>query len=648
MRYSRLLTALLLIALFLRVTANAFAQANDPCPTGTAGLTSALTPKNIPLEVGRTYTLSEIMCYRTPTLAPNQTLTWYSGLIGLTPTQLAAKLDIAPGHVYQPGETSPGFVGWKVQNFLVFGGCFGGGCNDVPWGSVTLTIPTNYASSTVEVFVNNGGQYEFPCDEPDGKCLGGAFSGGSTFSWKVVSAANEVCPVPGSKIDEIFDEIVGSSDSLAVEMELYAVATKGGILPSTLELGEKGIEPNLFFNSGLFIDHVKTRYKVVLEISSGYRPPDYQKHFRTMSDQFNNLLSRFNKEINGPIHGVWKDFADWRIEAESFAVASGPVAIDCLARMEAIVSHAVGIHEIRQRKLYPFIFAVNAPGQSAHTINPSHAVDIKPTDRFAAINDTDVDRLARDFRLWRPYRDKGDPPHFQSSIAPCPISCKIPKTLVAMAHSPVSIFVTDPSGRRIGFDPAAGAALNEIGPDAHYNGFGEPQIITINGLDPGDYKLRAKATGNGPFTLELTTFNEEGEEISSHTRSDIATVGIDIQPITITQFQGVPIEIKPGEFPNSINPRDRGRIAVAIVSTGQLDARLVDPISLTFGRTGDEKSWAACHEEDVDQDGLLDMLCHFEAQRTQFSAGDVEGVLKGKTWDGTPVTGRDSIRVVPK
>jgi hypothetical protein len=43
------------------------------------------------------------------------------------------------------------------------------------------------------------------------------------------------------------------------------------------------------------------------------------------------------------------------------------------------------------------------------------------------------------------------------------------------------------------------------------------------------------------------------------------------------------IDIKPGSFPNSINPRSKGVIPVAILTTDTFDATTVDPLSVTFG-----------------------------------------------------------------
>jgi sugar lactone lactonase YvrE len=112
----------------------------------------------------------------------------------------------------------------------------------------------------------------------------------------------------------------------------------------------------------------------------------------------------------------------------------------------------------------------------------------------------------------------------------------------------------------------------------------------------------------------------------------------------------ISIDIKPGSFPNSINPKSRGKIPVAILSSATFNALAqVDQGSLKFGRTGDEPSLAFCSSsgEDVNGDNLLDLVCHFHTLTAAFQSGDTQGTLKGKTTSGTPITGTDSVRIVP-
>jgi hypothetical protein len=171
---------------------------------------------------------------------------------------------------------------------------------------------------------------------------------------------------------------------------------------------------------------------------------------------------------------------------------------------------------------------------------PATAVDIGPlgTTPTAVIN-----TAAQNVGMWRPC--DGDIIHFQLRRTPCAA-----QSLSIQSDPPFKLLVTDPLGRRIGFDSTTKTVINEIGPAAFYTGFdtGLTQFIDIGG---------------------------------------------------------------------------------------------------SLGRTGDEKTFDVCHVEDIDKDGLQDLVCHFETQGTGFGSGDSEGILKGLTVDGTPVIGRDSVRIVP-
>jgi hypothetical protein len=114
--------------------------------------------------------------------------------------------------------------------------------------------------------------------------------------------------------------------------------------------------------------------------------------------------------------------------------------------------------------------------------------------------------------------------------------------------------------------------------------------------------------------------------------------------VTVTTI--VHIDIKPGSFPNSINPDSKGVIPVAILSTDNFDATLVDQATVRFGP--DEAPPLRWAFEDVDGDGDIDMILQFKTQETGIKAGDTEATTTGETVDGIPITGTDSVRTVPK
>ena len=122
----------------------------------------------------------------------------------------------------------------------------------------------------------------------------------------------------------------------------------------------------------------------------------------------------------------------------------------------------------------------------------------------------------------------------------------------------------------------------------------------------------------------------------------------DIGAFELVQTMTVTIDIKPGEGPAPINTKSKGTIPVAVLSGPTFDAvALVDQTSLTFGHTGNEKSLAFCSgPQDVNGDGLLDLVCHFNTPLTQFQAGDTKGILKGKILGGNSLMGTDAVVIV--
>jgi hypothetical protein len=104
------------------------------------------------------------------------------------------------------------------------------------------------------------------------------------------------------------------------------------------------------------------------------------------------------------------------------------------------------------------------------------------------------------------------------------------------------------------------------------------------------------------------------------------------------------IDIKPGSDPNAINPKSKGLIPVAILTTDDFDAADVDPDTVEFGPNGATKAHEKVHLEDVDGDGDKDLLLHFNCQETGIAAGDTEVLLTGKKYDGYHISGVDSIK----
>ena len=148
--------------------------------------------------------------------------------------------------------------------------------------------------------------------------------------------------------------------------------------------------------------------------------------------------------------------------------------------------------------------------------------------------------------------------------------------------------------------------------------------------------------GQGPFLVTVGDFNGDGQQ-------DVATANALNVSILINNTAveiAVKIDIKPGSFRNSINPKSKGKIPVAILTTDSFDATTVDPTTVLFGRTGTEAAPVHFALEDVDGDGNTDMILHFKTQKTGIRCGDTSASLTGNTVSGQAIERSDSIRTV--
>jgi hypothetical protein len=70
---------------------------------------------------------------------------------------------------------------------------------------------------------------------------------------------------------------------------------------------------------------------------------------------------------------------------------------------------------------------------------------------------------------------------------------------------------------------------------------------------------------------------------------------------------------------------------------------LVDPESIVFAGASPLR-WAG---EDVDHDGDIDLIFHFKTPELDLNEDSITACLNGKLLDGTPISGCDSVRIVP-
>ncbi len=225
------------------------------------------------------------------------------------------------------------------------------------------------------------------------------------------------------------------------------------------------------------------------------------------------------------------------------------------------------------------------------------------------------------------------------------------------AYNGAQLFSTSPDFTRIShslIQESGGSGESwdsSLGSDEGYNIDADPLFVRnpnpVDG-DCGDLHLQA----GSPAIDVGDTFSVVDLDTDLDGNPRIVNGFVDMGAYEYSSISQVAIDIKPQGNNNVINWRkDHGMVAVGIVSTPDFDApAMVDQNTLTFGRTGDEASFAFCNKRPKNINGGKqkdDLLCHFYKANTDFQCGDTQGILKGQTKDGMPIEGRDLVRVVP-
>ena len=147
-----------------------------------------------------------------------------------------------------------------------------------------------------------------------------------------------------------------------------------------------------------------------------------------------------------------------------------------------------------------------------------------------------------------------------------------------------------------------------------------------------------------PYVNVATVTASDG--VTTYTDSDAANYN-GVAP------ESVEIDIKPGSDPNSINLKSKGVVPVALLSTEAFDATTVDASTVTFGPGEATMDHNSAHLEDVDGDGIVDMVLHFRTQELNLDETSTEADLTINSTD--PVgnsyashVGQDEVNIVPK
>ncbi|MBI5079096.1 C40 family peptidase [Candidatus Wolfebacteria bacterium] len=234
------------------------------------------------------------------------------------------------------------------------------------------------------------------------------------------------------------------------------------------------------------------------------------------------------------------------------------------------------------------------------------------------------------------------------------------------AGSPVDLVVTDPEGFTITPTTAIqtdNEYLREIPGELYYaegeiGSDGRPKdIVYWPKQKIGDYIVKVlPETSVSPtetYSLEFISGDQATILAENIPLSQIPSEGYGVvveENGSINPFIPVPIDIKPGSLPNSINLGSKGMVPIAIFGSATFNVAQINLATITLANTPiklkrDGQPMASY--EDVNGDGFTDIVIHIITEALQLTSSDVKAELNGSLLDGSKIKGSDSVRIVP-
>ena len=192
----------------------------------------------------------------------------------------------------------------------------------------------------------------------------------------------------------------------------------------------------------------------------------------------------------------------------------------------------------------------------------------------------------------------------------------------------------------------------------------------------GVVRCAAEEMVPGTVTFSIVVFVAQPHGITLSNVARVVSAALDATPTDNTIIEStnvlvpVAINIRPGGFPNSVNPKSHVTVAILTTSAGEyglpltFNATTIDPLSVRFGPAsvvlagvgGAPEIHLTGHIEDsyeLDEntkDGDLDMVLHFKAAAAGLTPSTTNACVRGTfTRGGTIFSffGCDSIKIVP-
>jgi len=209
--------------------------------------------------------------------------------------------------------------------------------------------------------------------------------------------------------------------------------------------------------------------------------------------------------------------------------------------------------------------------------------------------------------------------------------------LVGDDHEVIAV-VTDDFG-----DPVSGILVN-------FSVTGGPSVVDgdASAPSPSAGASLTDALGLASFTYTNSEASPDLITATAPLQPNLAVELVDTATKTWLPLPAV-IDIKPGSDPNSYGGSSLGKIPVALLGSADFDVTLVDDASVLFGDAPSPFGDASALKvslQDVNGDGFLDKVYHFDFPETHLDPSDSQGCLGGEI-DGLDFLGCDAVNITP-
>lgn len=225
-------------------------------------------------------------------------------------------------------------------------------------------------------------------------------------------------------------------------------------------------------------------------------------------------------------------------------------------------------------------------------------------------------------------------------------------TIALLQEPPNDVLVSDSSGNLTGRLPKGQIVMNIPGsvyiPATTTSG---AAVVIVN-QPPASYSAEVLGSSGASYTLVMSNADFSSSGLSP-TITEVDQQGV-LGPSGTTascfsadvNLHCIGVDINPGSnAANRINPTGDAIIKVALLADSQVHAADINQATIRFGAHGTEAPALQCHQEDVNHDGLADLVCTFKVSQGGFAPGDWFGIVSGMTLNGQAITGSDAVVV---